>query len=252
MLKSQLCGVHTGHRTGFVHHVDCISHYLLMVFRTPFFVVIDGKRMDGEAGTAILHRPGSSAVHGPGKKDEQFVNDWIYFTDEDGIVEAMSLRFDCFLNPENPQDFTNLISKVIDEQNRNDEFSERIIDGAIYQMLASLSRSSSKELLKSESLFCRYEEARTQILAGYKEKWTLKKMAALTGYSVSRFSALYTKFFGISPMTELLNQRIEVAVKLLNLHTYKVSEVAEMCGFASVHYFSGFMKRRTGRMPSEY
>ena len=141
---------------------------------------------------------------------------------------------------------------MIDQQNRSDEFSERIIDGALYQMLASLSRSSSKEFLKSESLFCRYEEARTQILSGYKEKWTLKKMAALTGYSVSRFSALYTEFFGISPMSELLNRRIEVAVKLLNLHTYKVSEVAEMCGFASVHYFSGFMKRRTGRMPSEF
>ena len=252
MLKSHLCGVHTGHRTGFIYRQDSIPHYLLMVFKTPFFVIIDGKRIEGDAGTAILHRPGSSAIHGPRTKDEQFINDWIYFSDEDGVIDPMSIAFDRFLTPENPSDFTNLIASVMDEQLRNDQFSERLIDGAIYQMLASLSRITPKESPETESLLSAFREARAQILYRYGEKWTLEKMAALTGYSVSRFSALYTKFFGISPMAELLNRRIEVAVKLLNLHTYKVSEVAEMCGFASVHYFSGFMKRRTGRMPSEF
>ena len=77
-------------------------------------------------------------------------------------------------------------------------------------------------------------------------------MAELLGYSVSRFCALYTGFFGKSPMNDLLDKRLEMAKQLLALRAYKVGDVAQMCGFSSIHYFSKFFKSRTGVSPAKY
>ena len=85
-----------------------------------------------------------------------------------------------------------------------------------------------------------------------KQQWTLEDMAKKSGYSVSHFCALYKQLFNISPIDDLLNARLEMAKKLIILKQYKISEIADLCGFSSLHYFSEFFKKKTGKTPSEY
>lgn len=53
-------------------------------------------------------------------------------------------------------------------------------------------------------------------------------------------------------LEDLLRHRLQLAKSLLRLKTYQVGEVAQLCGFSSLHYFSEFFKKRTGRSPSAY
>ena len=77
-------------------------------------------------------------------------------------------------------------------------------------------------------------------------------MARLSGYSNSRFSALYRERYGISPTADLISFRIEEAKLLLLYGTHSVSEVAEAVGFSSLYYFSRYFKEKVGMSPTEY
>ncbi len=253
MLTKHLCGVNTGHRRGFVFQSEASPHYLLLLFHTPFFCIIDGKRVEGDAGDMVLHRPGSNIAHGPLGDGKQFINDWIYFSDDDDdVIKSLPLQFDTILSPDEPQIAGELISSIIEESVKSDEFSARLISDTIYRLLSFVCRSSQKKRDEEKSALANFKAARVHILQNYADEWTLEKMAELTGYSISRFCALYTEFFGVSPINDLLNERLENAKQLLSLHVYKIGDVAQMCGFSSIHYFSGFIKRRTGKSPGEF
>lgn len=252
MLTKNQCGVNTGHKRGFVHKTASSPHDLLLSFKTPFFCEIDGMRVEGAPGDIILHRKGSTVIHGPISAKDAFVNDWIYFSDDDGTIESLPLPFDRILQISENAQIETLISNIMEESVRADDYSHRLISDTIYRMLTLVCRAVPTEWQEENTVLTRFKEARVHILHHYGEKWTLLKMAELTGYSVSRFCALYTEFFGISPMNDLLDTRLENAKDLLSLHAYKVGDVAEMCGFSSIHYFSGFLKERTGKSPSEY
>ena len=253
MLKKVLGGINTGHSRGFIYKNGASPYYLLMIFRTPFFAVLNGERIEGVAGDVLLHKPGAPVIHGPLSADREFVNDWIYFTDSgDGTLESLPLPYDRIISLENARGVTHLLEYVMEESVRGDVYSPRLISDTIYRILTAVLRSDTREKDEENTIYAQFREARVQILHAYGDPWTLQKMAELTGYSVSRFCALYTEFFGVSPMNDLLNERLNVGLRLLSLHAYKIGDIAEMCGFTSIHYFSRFIKQRTGKRPSEF
>ena len=252
MLHAALCGVGTGHREGFVFCNDHAPHYVLLCFRTPFFCVLNGTRFEGKAGWCVLQRPGTRVIHGPLSDTEQFVNDWIYFDADAADIAPLELPFEAVIPMEDDGTFARLIDRVMKERVRNDAYSARLISDQIYRMLVTVKRAEREQKNEDPPLLAKFKRVRVKILHRYGEQWDLKKMAGLPGYSVSRFCALYTEFFGISPMNDLLNKRLEMAKQLLSLHAYKVGDVAAMCGFTSIHYFSNFFKKHTGCSPAEY
>lgn len=252
MLRSALCGVATGHREGFVFRTDCAPHYVLLCFRTPFFCILNGRRREGRAGDCVLQRPGTPVIHGPLTEDAAFVNDWIYFDGDAKELEPLELPFDRVITVEDFEIFAHLIDRIIKERVRKDSYSARLISDSIYRMLVTLKRADRVREDEDTPLRARFKELRVQILHRYGEGWSLQKMAELSGYSVSRFCALYTAFFGISPMNDLLSARLEMAKQLLSLGVYKVGDVATICGFSSIHYFSNYFKKITGISPTAY
>jgi len=252
MFRSAICGVATEHREGFVFRTDHAPHYVLLCFRTPFFCVLNGKRYEGRAGDCLLQRPGSAVIHGPLAQDRQFINDWIYFDGEKEELDPLELPFDTLIPMEDRTVFAPLIDRVLKESVRRDAYSDRLISDSIYRMLVTVKRAERVQKNEDTPLLTSFKELRVRILHHYGEDWSLQKMAALSGYSVSRFCALYTGFFGVSPMNDLLEKRLEMAKQYLALNVYKVGDVAAMCGFSSIHYFSNFFKKRTGISPAAY
>jgi AraC-like DNA-binding protein len=244
--------VATEHRNGFVFRAEYAPHYVLLCFRTPFFCILNGRRYTGEAGDCVLQRPGTSVVHGPLSEDAFFVNDWIYFDADAGEIEALELPFDRVIHVEDSEILVHLIDRVMKEAVRSDCYSARLVSDSIYRMLVTVKRAERVQESEEAPLRARFRELRVRILHRYGEAWSLQRMAELSGYSVSRFCALYTGFFGVSPMNDLLSTRLEKAKQLLSLGVYKVGEVAAMCGFSSIHYFSNYFKRNTGIAPTAY
>lgn len=252
MLRSALCGVATEHREGFVFRTEYAPHYVLLCFRTPFFCMLNGRRYEGGAGDCVLQRPGTPVVHGPLTEDTAFVNDWIYFDGDAVEIESLELPFDRVIPVEDSEIFAHLIDRVMKETVRRDSYSARLASDSIYRMLVTVKRAERVQENEEAPLRSRFRELRVRILHRYGEAWSLQRMAELSGYSVSRFCALYTGFFGISPMNDLLSTRLEMAKQLLSLGVYKVGDVAAMCGFSSIHYFSNYFKRNTGISPTAY
>jgi len=67
-------------------------------------------------------------------------------------------------------------------------------------------------------------------------------------------SLLYKKIKSLtdqSPTDFIKTVRLNHAVELLQSRKYTVTEVSELCGFASVGYFSTVFRKHFGKSPSE-
>lgn len=251
MFENYVCGVNTDHKRGYIYRAYPVKDYLLMRFKTPFFYEIDGKRFEGKSGDCILHKPNSYIAHGPLSEHTSFVNDWIHFTySEEDAAFLQILPTDKLIPMNDGKIFERLLTEITEESLLKDEYSKRIVSDNVYRMLVLLLRADEE---KDENPLClQFKEIRTYVMNHISEKWTLESMAKLSGYSVSRFCALYTEFFDTSPLNDLLEARLKTAKRLLALQSYKIGDVAQMCGFTSIHYFSKFFKNHTGKSPNEY
>ncbi len=253
MFKKILCCTETGHKKGYVFKKAVATQYLLCCFTSPFFYEVNGKRIECKAGTCVINKKGDAVVHGPIDDESQFVNHWLWFdVDDNGEIEKLNLPFDVPIEVHDSDFYKNSINFIMIESLKNDEFSQECISNEIYKMLVAIKRAYTKRGEDIDSSLEKFKELRIHVFNRCGEKWTLKRMAELSGYSVSRFCNIYVSLFGKSPMDDLLDWRYEFAKRLLSLNTHKISDVADMCGFSSVHYFSRFFTERAGISPKNF
>ena len=81
---------------------------------------------------------------------------------------------------------------------------------------------------------------------------TVTQLAKSCNMSETHFRNLFRRHSGASPLQYINGLKRQYAVELLRSRYYTVSEVAERCGFANPYYFSLFIKRLTGRSPSDF
>lgn len=81
---------------------------------------------------------------------------------------------------------------------------------------------------------------------------TVGQLAAACRISQVYFRRLFRELYGISPAAAIRQRRLRQAAKLLESTYYSVSEVAAMCGFPDVKYFSTAFKAAMGISPSAY
>ena len=81
---------------------------------------------------------------------------------------------------------------------------------------------------------------------------TLKTIAAKYSMNKNYLSTLFKKETGTS-LTAFVNQeRLNYAIRLLNLTQLPVGEIAKMCGIDDMNYFSRLFKQHVGTSPSSY
>lgn len=78
------------------------------------------------------------------------------------------------------------------------------------------------------------------------------QIAARLGLSEGHLSHLFKKEAGCTVGNYLTRCRIQQAMALLKGGNHKVYEVAELCGYRDLPYFSGTFKKLVGMSPSEY
>ena len=81
---------------------------------------------------------------------------------------------------------------------------------------------------------------------------SVEEVAAAVGISEPYLRQLFGSALKISPKAYLTEVRLKRARELLSLGLYKVNEVAELCGYASIYHFSRAFKQQTGLTPREY
>ena len=81
------------------------------------------------------------------------------------------------------------------------------------------------------------------------EEYTLARLAAERNISQVYLRKLFQQQSGISLNRFIFKARMEMAAELLNSHTFRIGELAEMCHFSDISAFSRAFKRMYGVAP---
>ena len=77
-------------------------------------------------------------------------------------------------------------------------------------------------------------------------------MSLYVHLSPSYFQNLYKQIFGISATNDVIRARIANAKSMLNYSSYKISTIAEECGYKNVEHFIRQFKKHEGYTPNKY
>lgn len=246
-----LSGTDFPHSKGEVSVRKTVSFYGVYHFSTPFLYEKDGGLCRGKAGDILINPPGSVVYHGAVSPEDSFVNDWMHVSQDFGqLLQRYPLPC-CTAISLGPQKLlSTAIRQIRTEQLLKQPGFREKTDCILTQLVIDLHRLYNQSLEQSAEL--PIVRARETILSHPERSWTLEEMAALTGYSVSRFCALYSARFEKSPKAELLEVRLSMAKDRLAYSDLSVSVIAAGCGFQSLYYFSKYFRQRTGLSPTGY
>ena len=79
----------------------------------------------------------------------------------------------------------------------------------------------------------------------------IEDLANMSGYSLSRFRSLFTLETGLSPKQYILKAKSKHALNLLKNSKMSLVEISDGCGFSTYYQFSSFVKKETGKSPSD-
>ncbi|MBQ8868466.1 MAG: helix-turn-helix transcriptional regulator [Oscillospiraceae bacterium] len=244
-------GVDYPHKKGEFCKRKSFDAYGLFYFSTPFLYESQGVMHRGSAGDVIIIKPGDIVYHGPVSQQQSFVNDWMYVSDDlSSVLEKYPVPCSACIKIGRNKIVNLAVKEIKNEQLFKYEGYQDKIDCIINQMMIDIYRIYKKSV--SDSSLSQIEIARNKIMQSYSKEWTLEEMAKAAGYSPSRFSALYTKRYGLSPKADLLKERLNIAKQMLIYSQLSVGETARQCGFQSLYYFSNYFKKNVGLSPREF
>ena len=81
---------------------------------------------------------------------------------------------------------------------------------------------------------------------------SVSMLSQACGIGESYLTRLFKEIYGLSPKKYIISLKIGYAQDLLRLLRYSVSEIAEMCNFSDVYFFSRQFKSYVGISPSEF
>ena len=253
-MKVNSCGINYRHRLGYFNGYQKVSRYSIYNFCSPFLYWKDGDLYRGQPGDILINAPNSLIKHGPVKGDENSFSEDFIKIESCGLEELLKkypLPINQAFSVGKDYPLRQYISRIEAENAFQQPGYNDIIDGIMTELIIMLHRA----YCESQNFSMEYKQIyklRQQIIANPKKARTLEEMAQQTGYSVSRLCQLYNKLFQISPVNDIIAQRIHLAKRLLTDNKIRISEVAEQCGFNSVHYFCKSFRKHTGQSPTEY
>ncbi len=81
---------------------------------------------------------------------------------------------------------------------------------------------------------------------------TLDDLSTHFNISISYISSIYKASCGKSILQSFNDMKIEAAKKYICQPEYNLTQVADLLGFSSIHYFSRFFKKKVGMSPTQY
>jgi len=85
-----------------------------------------------------------------------------------------------------------------------------------------------------------------------KRDFSLSELAAICKMGESYFQKLFKEIHGISPKKYIIQLKINHACDLLRLERYTVTQIAELCNFSDVYFFSRQFKEYMGITPTQF
>ncbi|MBO5867296.1 MAG: AraC family transcriptional regulator [Oscillospiraceae bacterium] len=172
------------------------------------------------------------------------------FCSENGM-DVTLLDFDATPGGNVPQ----LLDKVTDAYVQEDSLWQLRVRSAVLALLVHLGEKHTrpKEAAVTEDLtFQSIIDAIGYIKDNLSRKLTVEEIADRAGFSKYYFLRLFKKITGCTVIQYVNLLRCEQAKDLLRTGNHSVKEVAALCGFENLSYFTGVFKKHTGTLPNAY
>ena len=158
------------------------------------------------------------------------------------------LPFDTIINPLHKKRLLELFRQIV-KTNFTKElgykcYSRSLVQQLIYYLL--------QEQLHTSSNTAHMQSVVDYIDDQFGQKISIDTLSGLVGLSTSQFRKTFKDLYGISPLRYINLLRVEKAKDLLRSELYTQGEIAAMCGFDNVYYFSRVFKKYTGSTPGDY
>lgn len=144
---------------------------------------------------------------------------------------------------------------MVAEFEHYDQFSECILQGMLTRLLITI----MKERIPSEYETITFPYENEQIMQAlyyieqnYNKNISIKDVADYVNLSPSYFSSLFKKIMGTPFTQHLINVRLQRSLLLLTSGSFKITEIAERCGFSTSNYFCDSFRKRFSCSPSSY
>lgn len=178
-------------------------------------------------------------------------------------VEGLALAFGDERDPKNyyycsyglgKNHFYSLSKVLLKEINDKHSGYEAICHDILEILLISIARSERINILTLESARLPREcaLAKRYIDSNYAGSITLDSLAEAAHINKYYLSHAFTKALGMSPISYLIQRRLEAAQDLLLETDHSIAQVASSTGFASQSYFSHLFKKLTGLSPNQF
>lgn len=228
--------------------------YTFLHFLTPVQMELGGQPVDVCPGGCIFFPSGVPqhfTAHVP------LIHNWLHATDAllPWLAEC-GLPVGQVFYPGDTDFITEHFRKMELEFFSNNPQRELLLDGYLREFLILLSRAligippippvSSAERLNMK-------EMRNKVLSRPYQKWTVAEMAALVSLSPSRFHAVYRATFGISPLRDLIEARMEYTKNLLLQYPdMPLPQLAEKLGYNDQFHLIRQFRKETGMTPGQF
>lgn len=114
------------------------------------------------------------------------------------------------------------------------------------------SKMTEKTRVDSEIFDPKTHEIYNYVNKNYREHITLGELCFLFGTNKTTLCSSFKKAYGDTVIGYINYLKIKQAKKLLREGNYNLTEISNMLGFSSLHYFSRMFKKQQGVSPSEY
>lgn len=240
-----------GFDTGSVRPNGRPDYHILYIAEGICFANVDGKNVEAPKGSVIIFLPYE-------RQDYHFRGDIpskSYYIHFDGSVchELLDSYTERIFYIGKNANIERLLDTMIDEFKLKLLSWESACQGQLLNIISLISRKINLILNNSNPTSNDKITDICNVMYSNSEKdITIPEYAQMCNLSESRFSHLFKKNTGVSPIQYILNIRIEKAKALLEHTDLPIAEISDMTGMQSQHYFSRIFKKYTNMSPSEY
>ncbi len=148
----------------------------------------------------------------------------------------------------NRAEIVNILEKI-EHLYTHSAHSDSMMMSCLYKLCAVYSDIRRKTYSPHDK---RIEEAREYIATHYKDEDCLDVAARLYGTKRRRFNEVFHRQLNMTPNRYLTSCRMNFAKELLVSGSFSVSDVAVLCGYKDIYYFSKVFKTEMGVNPGKY
>lgn len=132
--------------------------------------------------------------------------------------------------------------------------ADQMIKLKLEMLLIELVRSKMTEKtgVDSETFDPKTHEIYNYVNKNFRENITLGELCFIFGTNKTTLCSSFKKAYGDTVIGYINSLKIKEAKKLLREGNYNLTEISNMLGFSSLHYFSRMFKKQQGISPSEY